>query len=77
MTTEQQGPDPSTILCRVVDVNQAIQNTFKKFLDAEGKTLEDLANTLREEMSQIELFAPATESETSSLDTTASGLSGV
>jgi hypothetical protein len=71
MTTQQQGSDPSTILCSVVDINQAIQNTFKKFLNTEGKTLEDLANMLREEMSQIELFAPATESETSSLDATA------
>jgi hypothetical protein len=61
MTTEAQGPDPNTVLCRIVDVNNAIQNSFKKFLDAEGKTLDDLANFLREEMSQIELFAPSGE----------------
>lgn len=73
MTTASQTPDPNTILCRVVDVNQAIQNTFKKFLDAEGKTLEDLANTLREEMSQIELFAPANE-EPSTIEINSSGL---
>jgi len=60
MTTETtQNPDPNTILCRIVDVNAAIQNSFKKFLDAEGKTLDELANLLREEMSQIELFAPS------------------
>jgi hypothetical protein len=61
MTTETQGPDPNTVLCRIVDVNNAIQNSFKKFLDTEGKTLDDLANFLREEMSQIELFAPSGE----------------
>lgn len=56
--TETEGPDSSTILCRIVDVNNAIQNSFKKFLDSESKTLDDMANLLREEMSQIELFAP-------------------
>lgn len=56
--TPDNGPDPSTILCRVVDVNVAIQNSFRKFLETEGKTLEDLANFLREEMSQMELFIP-------------------
>jgi len=60
-TAPQTGPDPSTILCRVVDVNQAIQNSFQRFMDAEAKSLEDLALLLREEMSQIELFAPATD----------------
>jgi hypothetical protein len=59
-TTSTVGPDPSTILCRVIDVNAAIQNSFKRFLDAEGKTLEDLAMLLREEMSTMELFAPQT-----------------
>jgi len=58
-------PNPDTILCKVVDVNLAIQNSFKKFLDAEDKTLETLANILRDEMSQIELFAPATEMQLS------------
>jgi hypothetical protein len=61
-TTTQIGtqePDPSTILCRIVDVNVAIQNSFQRFLEGETKTLEDLANLMREEMSKIELFAPA------------------
>lgn len=53
--------DPSTILCRIVDVNAAIQNSFQRFLQSEGKTLEELANLMREEMSQLELFAPSTE----------------
>lgn len=64
-TTTQAGthePDPSTILCRIVDVNGAIQNSFQRFLEGETKTLEDLANLMREEMSKIELFAPAVES---------------
>jgi len=56
--TPENGPDPSTILCRVVDVNTAIQNSFRRFLESEGKTLEDLANLIREEMSQMELFIP-------------------
>lgn len=63
-TTTQTGthePDPSTILCRIVDVNGAIQNSFQRFLEGETKTLEDLANLMREEMSKIELFAPAAE----------------
>jgi len=58
-TTE---PDPSTILCRIVDVNTAIQNSFQRFLEVETKTLEDLANIMREEMSKIELFAPSSDS---------------
>jgi hypothetical protein len=52
------NPDPQTILCRVVDVNNAIQNSFVKFTETENKTLEELANLLKEEMSKIELFAP-------------------
>ena len=54
------GPDPRTILCRVVDVNSAIQNSFMKFLETEGKTLEDLASLIRDELGQMELFAPQT-----------------
>jgi hypothetical protein len=54
------GPDPRTILCRVVDVNGAIQNSFMKFLETEGKTLEDLASLIRDELGQMELFAPQT-----------------
>lgn len=59
---EQQAetglPDPHNILCRIVDVNSAIQNSFQRFIESENKSLEDLANLLREEMSKIELFAP-------------------
>lgn len=58
---EQAEHDPSTILCRIVDVNTAIQNSFQRFFQSEGKTLEELASLMREEMSQIELFAPSTE----------------
>jgi len=58
-TTDQAtGPDPSTILCRVIDVNSAIQSSFTRFIDSETKTLEDFAILLRDEMSKIEMFAP-------------------
>jgi len=64
MSTEQENvPDPSTILCRILDVNNAIQNTFKRFLDSEGQSLDELATLLREELSKIELFVPTTQDE--------------
>lgn len=64
-TTQAQteGTDVSMILCRVIDVNSAIQNSFTRFLDSETKTLDDLAILLREEMSKIELFAPNVTTE--------------
>jgi len=65
-TTDQAtGPDPSTILCRVIDVNSAIQSSFTRFMDFETKTLEDFATLLRDEMSKIELFAPNLTSDSS------------
>lgn len=57
-TTTTTEPDPSTVLCRIVDVNGAIQTSFQRFVEIETKTLEELANLLREEMSKIELFVP-------------------
>lgn len=64
MSTDQENiPDPSTILCRIVDVNNAIQNTFKRFLDSEGQSLDELATLLREELSKVELFAPSSPDE--------------
>lgn len=60
-TQTPTGPDPSTILCRIIDVNNAIQQSFQRFLQSESKTLEDLAAMMQEEMSKIELFAPAQE----------------
>jgi len=64
-TTQPQveGTDVSMILCRVIDVNSAIQNSFTRFMDSETKTLDDLAVLLREEMSKIELFAPNVSTE--------------
>jgi hypothetical protein len=56
-TTTQQ-PDPSTVLCRVVDVDTAMQNSFRRFLESEGKMLEELAGIIREELSKMELFVP-------------------
>lgn len=58
---QQTGTDPATILCRIIDVNQAIQNSFQRFLQSEAKTLDELAGLMREELSQIELFAPGVE----------------
>lgn len=50
-------PDPRDILCRVVDVNNAIQSSFQKFVELEKKSLDDLVVLLRDELSQIEFFA--------------------
>ena len=58
-TTTTTEPDPSTVLCRIVDVNGAIQTSLQRFVESENKTLEELTNLMREEMSKIELFAPA------------------
>jgi len=58
-TTTTTEPEPSTVLCRIVDVNGAIQTSFQRFVESETKTLEELTNLMREEMSKIELFAPA------------------
>jgi len=63
-TTPENGPDPRNVLCRVVDVNSAIQNSFQRFLQTESKTLEDLATFLSEEMSKMELFVPNMTTET-------------
>ena len=62
MSSEISNPDPKTILCRVMDVNSAIQTSFKKFVESDNKTLDDLANILRDEMSKMELFVPQANS---------------
>ena len=51
--------DPSLVLCRVVDVNNAMQNSFQKFAETENKTLQELAEIIREELGKLELFLPA------------------
>lgn len=56
VTEAPEQPDPNKLLCKIVDVNVAIQNSFKQFVEKEGKTLDELAELLREEMSKIELF---------------------
>jgi len=60
-STQSPEHDPNTILCRIVDVNLAIQNAFQVFIQSENKTLDELANLMRDEMSKIELFAPSLE----------------
>lgn len=62
--TSDSVPNPNVVLCRVVDVNMALQNAFQSFLKAEGKTLDDLATLLRDELAKLELFVPSNTSET-------------
>jgi hypothetical protein len=70
MSNEQNqstGPDPRTVLCRVVDVDSAVQNTFKRFIEEEKTSLEDFSSIIREELSKMELFVPtgaSTDTET-------------
>ena len=58
-----ESPDPQTILCRIVDVNSAIQTSFQKFVESENKTLDGLAETLRNELSKLELFIPTSSQQ--------------
>ena len=61
-TTEEQvatGPDPRTILCRVVDVEIALGRSFQRFVEEQKGSLEDLMNLAREEFSKMELFTPS------------------
>jgi len=51
----------------VVDVDSAVQNTFKRFIEGEKSSLEDFSNIIREELSKMELFVPtgaSTDAET-------------
>ena len=60
-TNTSAQPDPQSVVCRVVDVNTAILNSFRRFHESDGKTLDDLAELLKDEMSKLELFIPAIE----------------
>lgn len=63
-TTEDQftnGPDPRTILCRVVDVEMALGRSFQRFVEEQKGSLEDLMGLAREEFSKMELFTPGTD----------------
>jgi hypothetical protein len=51
----------------VVDVDSAVQNTFKRFIEEEKTSLEDFSSIIREELSKMELFVPtgaSTDTET-------------
>ena len=56
--TETQTAQRQELLCRVVDVELSILSAFKRFVDEEKSTLEDMMNLAREELSKMELFAP-------------------
>lgn len=56
-TLEQTGPDPRTILCRVVDVEAALGRSFQRFVQEQKGSLDDLVSLAREELSKMELFA--------------------
>jgi len=60
--TEQQANTPTRqdLLCRVVDVELSLLNAFKRFVEEEKSSLEDMMNLAREELSKMELFAPKT-----------------
>ena len=56
--TETQTAQRQELLCRVADVELSILSAFKRFVDEEKSTLEDMMNLAREELSKMELFAP-------------------
>ena len=58
MNEQGNNFDPQNVLCKVTDVSSAIEKSFQKFIDEEKKSLDELANCLREELSKMELFVP-------------------
>jgi len=46
------------LLCRVVDVESALLQAFRRFVEEQKSSLEDMMNLSREELSKMELFAP-------------------
>lgn len=70
MTEDQvaAGPDPRTILCRVVDVEMALGRSFQRFVEEQKGSLEDLMNLAREEFSKMELFTPSSSESQGSLE---------
>lgn len=53
------------LLCRVVDVEFSLLTAFKRFVEEEKSSLEDMMNLAREELSKMELFAPKVNDDTS------------
>lgn len=68
-TETQAAEQPSTqrqeLLCRVVDVELSLLTAFKRFVEEEKSSLEDMMNLAREELSKMELFAPKVTDDTS------------
>ncbi len=68
-TETQAAEQPTTqrqeLLCRVVDVELSLLTAFKRFVEEEKSSLEDMMNLAREELSKMELFAPKVTDDTS------------
>lgn len=64
-TVEQPSTQRQELLCRVVDVELSLLTAFKRFVEEEKSSLEDMMNLAREELSKMELFAPRVIDDTS------------
>lgn len=64
-TVEQPATQRQELLCRVVDVELSLLTAFKRFVEEEKSSLEDMMNLAREELSKMELFAPRVIDDTS------------
>lgn len=64
-TVEQPATQRQELLCRVVDVELSLLTAFKRFVEEEKSSLEDMMNLAREELSKMELFAPRVTDDTS------------
>ena len=64
--TEQQADTLTRqdLLCRVVDVEFSLLAAFKRFVEEEKSSLEDMMQLAREELSKMELFAPKVTHDT-------------
>jgi hypothetical protein len=64
--TEQQADTLTRqdLLCRVVDVEFSLLAAFKRFVEEEKSSLEDMMQLAREELSKMELFAPKVTDDT-------------
>ena len=57
-TTRQQ------LMCRVIDVENALLTSFQRFVEEQKSTLEDMMMIAKEELSKMELFASQSDGET-------------
>lgn len=61
---EQPATQRQELLCRVVDVEFSLLAAFRRFVEEEKSSLEDMMNLAREELSKMELFAPKVADDT-------------